>query len=133
MKSCKKFKASIVIPFVTMADIAFLLLIFLIVTSSVQKSPDIKLVLPDSTQFDKISKTENTEIFVTDINEIIINNVKYSLKKLPNVLSYNKQSIINADKEADFKTIYQIIELLKKSNYEKISFAIKRKTTLKDE
>ncbi len=127
MKSCKKFKASIVIPFITMADIAFLLLIFLIVSSSVQKNSDIKLVLPESTQFDKVSKTKNTEIFVTDLNEIIFNNIKYSLKELPNVLSYNKQSVINADKGADFKTIYQIIELLKKSNYEKISFAIKKK------
>ena len=128
MKISKHFKINIVIPFVTMADIAFLLLIFLIVTSSVQKRPDLKLSLPESEQFDKIKKKENIELFIDANNEIVFEQSGYSLKELRKIFPSAKTCIINADKEADFNMVYQIIELLKKNNYEKVSFAVKRQT-----
>lgn len=130
MKIGRKFKTNIIIPFVTMADIAFLLLIFLIVTSSVQKNPDIKLTLPESTQFDKIEKKISLELFISEENTIMMDDQIFNLKELKQFVKPGKQCVINADKQADFKLIYQIIQLLKENQYEKISFSVKRESTL---
>ncbi len=128
MKIEKQYKINIIVPFVTMADIAFLLLIFLIISSSSQKTPSLKLSLPESRQFDRIKKTGNVEIFVTPDNEIVYNKKKCDLGELRNILLPGKLCVISADKETDFKMIYQIIELLKENNYENLSFAVKRQT-----
>lgn len=128
MKIEKQYKINIIVPFVTMADIAFLLLIFLIISSSTQKTPSLKLSLPKSRQFDRIKKTGNVEIFVTPDNKIVYNKKKCDLGELKNILLPGKLCVISADKETDFKMIYQIIELLKENNYENLSFAVKRQT-----
>ena len=127
MRITRHFKTKIIIPFVTMADIAFLLLIFLIVTSSIQKRPDLKLSLPESEQIDKIKSEGNIELFITE-NKIIFNKHQCNLKGLIKFLPKGKECVINADRKTDFKLIYKIIELLKKNNYEKVSFAVKRQT-----
>ena len=130
MNISKHFKINIIVPFVTMADIAFLLLIFLIVTSSIQKRPDLKLALPESEQFDKIKNKENIELFIANNGEIVFNKEKYNLEELRKLLPVGKECVINADRKTDFKLVHKIIELLKKNNYEKVSFAVKRQTAI---
>ncbi|MBU1078808.1 MAG: biopolymer transporter ExbD [Spirochaetes bacterium] len=130
MKKKSKYKINVIVPFVTMADIAFLLLIFLIVTSSVQKRPDIRLSLPESAQFDKIEKKKITEITVDKRNVITFEKREYSLPALKKALIPLKKCIISADKEADFRIIYEIMEVLKKKGFETVSFDVIRRATI---
>ncbi|MBN1622625.1 MAG: biopolymer transporter ExbD [Endomicrobiales bacterium] len=130
MKASRQYKINVIIPFVTMADIAFLLLIFLIVTSSVQKNPELKLTLPQSAQFDKIKKKKNVELFVSKGGEIIFEQDRYDVNDLISVLPEDEQCIISADKETDFKLIHNIIEVLKNNDYEKIAFTVTRKADI---
>ncbi len=130
MRKPKRKKINIMIPFVTMADIAFLLLIFLIVTSAVGKRPEVPLRLPDSTQFDKIKQEENVELYVTSKNELFLNKKQYSIIQLRKNLPDNDRCIISADRNADFETIYKIIKLLQDKSYKSISFSVIRKETL---
>ncbi len=133
MKIGQRYTTRIIIPFVTMADIAFLLLIFLIVTSSVQKQPPIKILVPDSSVFNQIEKKDITEIFITANGKIYYNGREINLKNLKNSLPLNGNCVINADKDVDFNIIYDITEILKEIGYEKVSFAVKRKVVPKQD
>lgn len=130
MKIYKQYKINVVIPFVTMGDIAFLLLIFLIVTSSIQKLPDIKFQLPQSTQFDKIKNNDNLEILIDQDNQIYIEEQIYTLNELQSSLFKGKKCIISADAKASFQLIHNIIDIVKEKNYEKVIFTVKRETTI---
>ncbi len=129
MKMERRYKTKIIIPFVTMADIAFLLLIFLIVTSSVQKKPAIKISVPESSVFDQIERKGITEIFIDAKERIYFNNETIELKDLKKFIPENKNCIISADREVKFNKIYKIFNILKEVRYEKITFVIKRKST----
>ncbi len=128
-KNEKKFKINVLVPFVTMADIAFLLLIFLIVTSSIKKTNEFKIDIPESTQFDKIENKNIIEIYITKDANIIYNNKVIKYKKFKKQLLSGKKCIINCDENINFKLIYKIIELLKSKNYEKVLFSVKRKNS----
>lgn len=130
MKIERRYKLNIIIPFVTMADIAFLLLIFLILSSSLKKTPDIKLSLPTAEQFEKIRDRENAEVFVSGGNDIILNRKKCDFEALNSLLPQEERCIISGDGEADFDTVYKIMETLKENDFKRITFAIKRKTDI---
>lgn len=128
MKKERRYNTKIIIPFVTMADIAFLLLIFLIVTSAVQKKPSVKISLPEATVFDQIERKNVTEIFIDAEERIYFNNEIIDLKDLKKFIPQNKNCFVSADRDVKFENVYKILNLLKRIGYEKLTFAVKRQS-----
>ena len=125
MKTIKnKFKIATIIPFVTIADIAFLLLIFLILTSSIEQQQNTKVNLPKAAVTYKTHEQKYNEIFITKDNNILYKNRYISFEKLRNEIVPNKKYIITADKDSSFLQVFKIIHLLTSKNCRKILFTV---------
>ncbi|EMJ97830.1 ExbD/TolR family protein [Leptospira sp. WS58.C1] len=128
----KKKKAPPSIPVSSMADIAFLLLVFFMVTSVLDTDPDLPIALPDvpgGEQLNKkianlyLSADKEKSIYFNQVrmplNEAI-NNVRAKLATTPDL-----KVLIHADKELDYADLDNVFELLKEAGALKISLVTK--------
>lgn len=128
----KKKKAPPSIPVSSMADIAFLLLVFFMVTSVLDTDPDLPIALPDvpgGEQLNKkianlyLSADKEKSIYFNQIrmplNEAI-NNVRAKLATTPDL-----KVLIHADKELSYADLDNVFELLKEAGALKVSLVTK--------
>lgn len=113
-----------------MADIAFILLIFLIVTSSYQKTHRQKLDLPRAHRSQPLQKKDTLEFYISHDNRIFINGSPVTLAKIRTTLPSEQQCIITGDRKASFRLIHQIIDIVREKKYARVFFTIRRKKTL---
>ncbi len=125
-------KKSSTLNLAPMIDIVFLLLIFFLVSSTLQGEEALyNITVPDSS----IGKAENMEminIFLDEDNQIYYSEKKYSRDEIEALLRdisevKDKKVKIYADKKTDFESIVFLIEKLKNNNYQDISFALREK------
>ncbi|MGJ4789888.1 biopolymer transporter ExbD [Leptospira koniambonensis] len=126
----KKKKAPPSIPVSSMADIAFLLLVFFMVTSVLDTDPDLPLALPDVPGGEQLNKKianlyigADKAIYFNQIrmplNEAI-NNVRAKLATTPDL-----KVLIHADKDVDYASLDDVFELLKEAGALKVSLVTK--------
>ena len=112
----KKFTA--VVPVSSMADIAFLLLIFFMVTSVLKVDADIPLVLPDASGQELTDKELNVSI--SKENVFYFNNVPMDYKDLIGrvrgevIEKPDTRVLINAHNEIDFERVHKLLDGFKK-------------------
>jgi biopolymer transport protein ExbD len=113
-----------------MIDIVFLLLIFFLVSSTLQGEEALyNIPVPDSS----IGKTKNVEmvnIFLDQNNKIYYNQKEYSRQDIDNLITdlnaeKNNKIKIYADKESNFEAVVFLIEKFKNKNFQNISFALR--------
>lgn len=113
-----------------MIDIVFLLLIFFLVSSTLQGEESIyNIVIPDSS-IGQRSVEEIENIFIDQNNNIYFKKTEYqqsNLEKLFSLLKTNNSKAIKiyADKKSDFESLIFLIEKLKENGFENISFALR--------
>ena len=118
------------IPVSSMADIAFLLLVFFMVTSVLDTEPDIPIVLPDVPGGEQLSK-KIANIYISGNKTIYYNSVKMPLPEaINNVRSKMSTSpdlkvLLHADKDLAYDEIDKIFEMLKEAGALKISLVTK--------
>ncbi|MDV6234605.1 biopolymer transporter ExbD [Leptospira ellisii] len=128
----KKKKKSPSIPVSSMADIAFLLLVFFMVTSVLDTDPDLPIALPDvpgGEQLNKkianlyLSADQNKTVYFNQVkmplNEAI-NNVRAKLTTTPDL-----KVLIHADKDLSYADLDNAFEMLKEAGALKISLVTK--------
>ena len=115
-----------------MIDIVFLLLIFFLVSSTLQGEEALyNITLPDS-NLGSSSSVEIVELFVDNNNKYFYNEEEYSESEMNQLLSEkinasdNKSVKIYADKKSDFQAVISLIQLLKDNNFDKISFVVRK-------
>ncbi len=126
----KKLKITATIPVSSMADIAFLLLIFFMVTSVLKVDTDLPLELPDAT---------GTEVKENDINISIdkeqryyYENIMVSEKELINRVFARIQSkpesriLINAHKELPYEVLDRMFQNLREINANNVAIITKQ-------
>ncbi len=129
----KRKKSEPFIPTSSMSDIAFLLLLFFMVSTVFVKERGLKVTLPKAKMIQKIPRNHAATIYVNSAGEISIDdfiipiqNVNMvMLKKLqqdPNVIS-----CFRADMKTRYKVINDIIRQLKEANCLRVSFEAKLK------
>jgi biopolymer transport protein ExbD len=115
-----------------MIDIVFLLLIFFLVSSTLQGEEALyNITVPDSS----VGETKNVEminIFLDQDNHIYYREKQYSRDEIETLLvdisaARDKKIKIYADKKTDFEAIVFLIEKFKNDNYQDISFALREK------
>lgn len=115
-----------------MIDIVFLLLIFFLVSSTLQGEEAIyNITVPDSNLGQSTAK-EKINIFLDKNNKIYYQEKKYSrnnisalIKKLK--VSNLKSIKIYADQKSEFQAVVFLIEKFKNNGFEKISFSLREK------
>lgn len=130
MKLKQKVATRTNIPTASMSDIAFLLLLFFLVTTKFRKEIGFKVLLPEARATERIVKTENLariyinsrgQISVDDFlvdNQGIVTRFKLKVLENPGIIAY-----IKADKRVKYDYIDQILESLRDARALRIIFA----------
>ncbi|MGM0499819.1 MAG: ExbD/TolR family protein [Bacillota bacterium] len=125
-------KKSSTLNLAPMIDIVFLLLIFFLVSSTLQGEEALyNITVPDSS----VGETKNVEmvnIFLDKDNHIYYNNKQYNKDEIETLLTdisaaKDKKIKIYADKQTNFEAVVFLIEKFKDNNYQEISFALREK------
>ncbi len=127
----KKKRAEPEIPTASMADIAFLLIIFFLVTTSFNQEMGIGLTLPPWSEGDvlQVRKKNMLNIWVNAAGEILLADEIVSMRQVqPEVerrVLENPLLIVSlkADRETDYNTFIQVLDQVKQAKAPKISLA----------
>ncbi|MFP4021390.1 MAG: ExbD/TolR family protein [Halanaerobium sp.] len=116
-----------------MIDIVFLLLIFFLVSSTLQGEEALyNISVPDSS-IGQSSNQEQIKVFLDKNNKIYFNEKQYSRDKIANLFAElpgdkEKKIKIYADQESNFESVVFLIEEFKNMSYQNISFALREDT-----
>jgi len=133
MTFSRKSRVESTIPTASMADIAFLLLIFFMVSTVFKQYTGLKVLLPEAEKTQKIeTRRFITHIWINPAGEIRIDDMDVKLplveKVMKNKLQKDPKTIISlrADKRARYGVISDLMEELRKADALRISFGTKK-------
>jgi len=124
----KKVKAA-EIPTSSLADIAFLLLIFFLVTTTIDVDKGIGLVLPPKGETIEIKKTNITNLLVNAEGKVMIGDEVVDIIMIKSIiqskLAQNPKLIVSVKTDANTKYRYyiQVLDQLKQARATRISIA----------
>ncbi len=116
----------------SLIDVLFLLLIFLMVSTTFLEQPGIKLELPDAQSAAVVEQKEFT-LFLDSKGEIYLNDKKISIDdlegKITTALPEMKGGsiILKADRDVTHGLVVQIMDIVKKSGVKKLIIGTKLK------
>lgn len=112
-------RREVTVPVVSMADIAFLLIIFFMLTSTFMKDRGMQ-VLPEAQSAEPLPRKQ-INVSVTKDRRIFVDNVEVALDKLPAVLQQKlsqtslKEVTIRGDEEVTLGVIVRIMDIVNQS------------------
>lgn len=126
----KKLKPSI--PLSSMADIAFLLLIFFIVTSVIKFKDESSVIIPQVPKVEVIDQKDREDLWITKDGIFIRKNTPINLEDAE--LFFLQQSranpetivFINGDKRTSFKYVEKAINMLSRAGAQKVVFVTRK-------
>uniref|UniRef100_A0A7V3KP06 Biopolymer transporter ExbD n=1 Tax=candidate division WOR-3 bacterium TaxID=2052148 RepID=A0A7V3KP06_UNCW3 len=130
MRLKQKVTTRVNIPTASMSDIAFLLLLFFLVTTKFRKEIGFKVLLPEAKATERIIKTENlSRIYINSKGQISVDDFlvnpegvasRFKLKVLenPGIIAY-----IKADKRVKYDYVDQVLEALRDAKALRVIFA----------
>jgi biopolymer transport protein ExbD len=116
------------VPTASMADIAFLLLIFFMTTTIFKMEDGLPVTLPRAETAAKQQREKISRIWIDAAGNISINDKLVSVENIENIivtLMQEKPDLIvafNADDRAPYGTVSDVMEQLKKANAVRVSF-----------
>ncbi len=133
MKISRKKRLKPILPVNSMSDIAFLLLIFIMLISLINYRREIKVEYPEA-EYQEITQAEkNLEIWVDSVGTLFIDGKAVDIRTAEGVISdavAKDPSIrihIIADKNTSYKNINQIMEVLKLLQHRVVSLVVREK------
>lgn len=125
----KKRKYSAEIPTSSLADIVFLLLIFFLVTTTINTDKGISLLLPASGQTKAVPKKNILNILINDYGEVLLEGepiqVPFIKTEIEKRIAENKNLIVSVKttKKTKYEVFISVMDQLKMANATKISIA----------
>ncbi len=125
----KKKERSSEIPTASLADIAFLVLIFFLVSSTIDVDKGISLVLPAKGETKDIRKENIANLLVNAQGEVMLDNEMVPIPMIKNVvrekLAQNDKLIISVktDRETEYQVYIKVMDQLKQAGAKRISLA----------
>ena len=140
MRLKRRHEAGAVIPTASMADIAFLLIVFFMVTITFEKDKT-QVALPKTELRFEVPK-EAAYISVTDQGQVRVTNGEYMSTPVPmdDVVSFaanltvefpGRPVVLKADDKVPYRNIDKVIDSLKQAKVEKI-FLLSEQRTIQD-
>ena len=124
-------KKNFLIPTSSMSDVAFLLLIFIMLVSLINYRKVVKIDYPEAKTAGRVSDEKNLEIWVDLQGDIYLDGNISSLKVVEQdiVEMYKKapdtRVHIIADQNTPFESVHQILDILQLLQYRVVSFVVK--------
>lgn len=116
------------VPTASMADIAFLLLIFFMTTTIFRMEDGLPVELPKAAATEQFPREKLAHIWVDKKSDISVNDKLVAIESIQPIilrkLQQNPALIVafNTDKQVPYKIVSDIMEELKKVNATKVSF-----------
>jgi biopolymer transport protein ExbD len=117
------------IPTSSLADIAFLLLIFFLVTTTIDVDKGIGLALPAKGEVKEVRKENITNLLINAQGEVLLDGEPIEIplikSEIQRRLAENQRLIISVktDRETEYKVFVRVLDQLKLANASKISIA----------
>jgi len=130
-KMNRKTKVDASIPNSSMADIAFLLLIFFMVSTVFVTERGIKVTLPEAEAAQKIPRTNAATIYMNSTGFISIDDFGVAMTQVAPIMSkklsdnYALITAFRTDKRTEYSYMLDIMEELKVANCLRVSFETK--------
>ncbi|GMO46357.1 MAG: biopolymer transporter ExbD [Termitinemataceae bacterium] len=125
-------KTNLIIPMNAMSDVAFLLLIFIMVVSLINYQRTIAIEYPKVVETSEDVKAErNLSVWIDKNGNLFLDGESAEMSAVEKTLSeiyvaYPETRIhIIADKNTEFKNVSAVIELLQALQYSEVSFVVK--------
>ena len=126
----KKKDKSVEIPSASLSDIVFLLLIFFLVTTSIDTEKGLDLVLPPPNEdIIEISKKNITNLLINAQGQVLLDNEIVDIGEISSIIKdkifENELLIVSVktDKDTKYETYIDVLDQLKKADAKKISLA----------
>tara|TARA_Y100000588_G_C13735258_1_gene703210 strand:+ start:65 stop:478 length:414 start_codon:yes stop_codon:yes gene_type:complete len=117
----------------SMADIAFLLLIFFLVTTTIMNDKGVDIILPEDGPPKEVNMKNIVNILVNSQGKVMMGMkgsesgtiISHIADKATGFINSNKNVIfsVKTDKRTDFQIYLDVLDQLKKANAQKISIA----------
>ncbi len=129
----KSKKPETTIPTASMSDIAFLLLLFFMVSTVFVKEKGLRVTMPQAEEIQKIPRDQSATIYVDKFGTISIDDLVVSIpdvqwvmqKKL--VENFNVIACFRTDKNTNYGIMSDILNQLREANALRVSFEAKLK------
>jgi len=134
MLSIKRKKPMVEAPMNAMCDVAFLLLIFIMLVALINYRKEVKIDYPEARQTLKVSEEKNLELWIDSDGSTYIDGTLSDLREVENTL-YDTYKLapetrvhIIADKNTNFVNISKVLKILQLLEYRVVSFVVKDRT-----
>ena len=125
----KRSRFSATIPTSTMADIAFLLIVFFLVTTSMTHDKGLGLTLPPHGSSTRVPSRNITKVWINAVGEIMHDQELVTLEmmgeRVKNMTVQNENLIVSikTDPDAPYEFFVDVVDEIKKAGNDKISIA----------
>jgi len=126
----KRKKVSIEIPMASLPDIVFLLLIFFLVTTTIDAEKGLDLVLPPAQSEElKMSKENIANLLINAAGAVAIDNEIVEIRDITRIIKERLQEnpllvvSVKTDKQTQYDVYLDVIDKLKKAEAKRISLA----------
>ncbi len=129
MKLGRRKRAEAEIPTASMADIAFLLIIFFMTATIFSREKGLKIVLPEKGEVVKVKSSNIMEVLVSPEGRVLIEDKEVSINEVREIvkdkLAENDSLVISlkVSREAPYQTMIDVFDELKLAKARKISLA----------
>ncbi len=127
-KIAKKSKPETIIPTASMSDIAFLLLIFFMVSTVFVQEVGLRVTLPEARNIEKVPRRNSTTIYVDRNGNISIDDFLVDIPTVQDVMvrklydDYNTIAAFRTDRNTDYGIMADILNQLREANALRVSF-----------
>lgn len=121
------------VPTASLSDIAFLLLIFFIVSTVFVKGKVVKVAMPRAESIDKIPRSHAATLYVDRVGNITVDDYSIQIPQVEIVMikklqqDFNLITCFRTDRETSYGVMADIMNQLRKANALRVSFEAKRK------
>lgn len=129
----KNARPSTEIPSSSMSDIAFLLLLFFMVSTVFVREKGLKVHMPKAKQIQKIPRNHSATIYVTKNNVISIDDFRVQIPQVNMIMQrklaedFNVIACFRTDRDASYGTMSDIMNQLREAEVLRVSFEAKLK------
>jgi biopolymer transport protein ExbD len=109
-----------------LVDVVLQLVIFFMVTAQFAVLPGLKLMLPELASGSLVQTAERLEVSVTSRNDVFFEGRPATPATLGDLLEQSGADgaravvLVSADREADYGTVFQVIEALRLKNFNRV-------------
>jgi biopolymer transport protein ExbD len=119
------------VPLNSMSDVAFLLLIFIMLVALINYRREVKIEYPEAGTAKKTSAEKNTEIWIDRSGAVYLDGLPCTLTAIENAVgdlyrnAPDTRLHIIADRDTPFSNVHKVLEILQLLQYRVVSFVVK--------